>query len=391
MSGWSLLVDVLDWIRIELNYSVLRTREELLKEILENLRYALLLERRSNEGFKFSHDRIQSGAYLLLGDEGEAIHFRIGMMLLLRRYEQRDLTRNDDEWMLFVSAHQINHGLKHISGSDERGQILLLNLQAAKQAMKSSAFLPASSYMASAIKLNGANWEDYDLSLDIYDTAVMAAFGGGDIQACQQYANVVLQQATSIEDKTDVYITLIQVHTSLNEVILALDVAYECLADLNVKMRRRPNLVHLVREYFQVKRSLSSYTTDKLLSLSRTTDNRALASKVLEIAAKAAFDSGDSPHFPLIGLQLVKLPFMYGLTTQSPFGFTAFAIILCGPLRNRTEGYKWGTVAQQLHAKISGGKLYRAPRTVVPHPAFALHFKQLNHSFLESMMHINMA
>jgi predicted ATPase/predicted Ser/Thr protein kinase len=150
---------------------------------------AALIWERDNRGF-FVHDRVQEAVYDLVPmEERDRFHLTIGRLLLQRHLE------SDKEQDLYRIVNQLNHGIQLVEDEQERIQIARLNLQAARAALKTSAFKTGLSYAQAGIEILGENsWDQhYRLTLALEEMAALLAYMAGDIQRMQQHGRRVLE------------------------------------------------------------------------------------------------------------------------------------------------------------------------------------------------------
>ena len=119
------------------------------QDLLDILQQAVnhgLLDRLADRNYKFLHDRIQESAYMLFFDEEERnrTHLRLGRATLSMRKEN---SMESSQWLLFLTADQLNKGSKYMEEKDELLELLRLNLEAGQTAKTMSAFVPAKNYL----------------------------------------------------------------------------------------------------------------------------------------------------------------------------------------------------------------------------------------------------
>ena len=119
----------------------LRTSEpETEAELWEALHQELIV--RSEDSYRFAHDRIQEAAYSLIAEEARAdAHLRIGRSLNAHTPPEK---RGE---AIFEIVNQLNRGAELIAAEDERLQLAELNLIAGKRAKASTAHVSALKYL----------------------------------------------------------------------------------------------------------------------------------------------------------------------------------------------------------------------------------------------------
>src|SRR6202044_659136 len=125
--------------------AVLETSEQETEAALwEALQLELIV--RSEDSWRFAHDRIQEAAYSLIAEEARAeAHLRIGRLL------HAHIPPEKREEAIFEIVNQYNRGafndgIRLITSEDERFQVAELNLIAGKRAKVSTAYASALQY-----------------------------------------------------------------------------------------------------------------------------------------------------------------------------------------------------------------------------------------------------
>ena len=112
------------------------SEEEVHSDLWEARRLELIV--RSEDSYKFVHDRVQEAAYFLISEESRAAaHLRIGRLLNSHTPPEKR------EEAIFEIVNQLNRGTELITSVDERDQLAELNLIAARRAKASTAYASA--------------------------------------------------------------------------------------------------------------------------------------------------------------------------------------------------------------------------------------------------------
>ena len=126
---------------------------EIETELWDALHQELIV--RSEDGYRFVHDRIQEAAYSLIAEYVRAeAHLQIGRLLHAHTAPEKR------EEAIFEIVSQLNRGAGLISSEDERFQLAELNLLAGKRAKASGAYASALHYgIAGQALLTDECWE----------------------------------------------------------------------------------------------------------------------------------------------------------------------------------------------------------------------------------------
>ena len=131
-------------------------------------------------------------------------HSKLGMALI-HAAKGEEL----DDNTVFTIVCQINRNLSSLKQSSSlmRVEVSSLNYKAGIAAMKRSDYVTASYYLSLSTQLLPDNhWlSNYSLSLRAYMATAKASYSTGDTDKSQAALNVILKEATCIEDKLDAY------------------------------------------------------------------------------------------------------------------------------------------------------------------------------------------
>ncbi|WP_413201285.1 ATP-binding protein, partial [Nostoc piscinale] len=187
----------------------------------------------ANPVYRFLHDRVQQAAYCLIPDDQKQVtHLKIGQLLL------QNSTEIEQEEKLFDIVGHLNQGQALINQPQEREALAELNLKAGNKARNSTAYTAAREYFQIGIELLEINcWQNqYELALNLYVAATEASYLNGDFEGMEQLAALVLQQAQTILDKVKIYEIQIAALTASSQILAAIAVGREVLAQLGVEL-----------------------------------------------------------------------------------------------------------------------------------------------------------
>ncbi|MHC5822039.1 MAG: ATP-binding protein, partial [Nostoc sp.] len=192
---------------------------------------ASLSDAAANPIYRFLHDRVQQAAYSLIPDQQkQAVHLKIGQLL------QKNFSEIEREEKLFDIVGHLNRGQALINQQQEREALAKLNLKAGGKARSSTAYAAARIYLKTGIDLLEVDcWLlQYDLTLNLYVAASEASYLNGDFQGMRQMSALVLQNAQTILDKVKIYEIQIIALTGQGQMLEAIAVGREALAQLGV-------------------------------------------------------------------------------------------------------------------------------------------------------------
>ena len=176
------------------------SEEELHRDLWEAVREGFLF--RTNDSYKFSHDRIQEAAYALIPEESRAeVHLRMGRQLYSSMTPE-ELAEN-----IFRVVNQLNAGAALITERTEKERVAELNLAAGRKTKASAAYALARNYFALGMAMAWRiGWQRrYDLALSLWLERAECEFLTGNLETAERLISEVLRKARSKLDKAAAY------------------------------------------------------------------------------------------------------------------------------------------------------------------------------------------
>jgi predicted ATPase/signal transduction histidine kinase/CheY-like chemotaxis protein/tRNA A-37 threonylcarbamoyl transferase component Bud32 len=333
------------------------------------------IDREPNEfkiTYKFAHDRIQQAAYSLIPSEDkQAVHWQVGQ-LLLHNTPQQVLSQK-----IFDIVNQLNFGIEAIDVQLERDKLAQLNLIAGKKAKASAAWEPAWNYLRIGRDcLSADSWKSqYELTLTLYVEAIQVASSQGNFEEMERLASIVLQQATSLLDKVEIYEAKIQAYTTQNKPLEAIATALSVLNLLGISFPNKPTKFNIILELARTKLSLVGKRIEDLIDLPVMTDPYKLAAMRILAGVVSAAHFATPELLPLLVLKQVNLSIKYGNTAASACAYATYGLILSGEIVGDIEtGYQFGQLALLLLDKFNAKEL--KARTLLIVNYFIKHWKE---------------
>ena len=284
-------------------------------------------------GLRFAHDRVQQAAYALIPEAERATrHQRFGRRLLAALPEAGRDAR------LFELLHHLNMGMDAVTRPEPVPELLEMNLAAGRKARDRGAHAAALRHLELAIALlleragsEAAAWAAHHaLALELHDAATEAAFLGGDLAWMETLAAVIGGRASSaIETVRSVRVRMAALHMQ-HQLDQALDLGIATLAELGVRVPRRPGKLRVARALAGTMLKMRGRSADSLVALPRMTDPHQLA--VMDLINDIMFTAYLSSQelFAVLSLRMVDLSLRLGNCGGSLSGYTCLAILLCG-------------------------------------------------------------
>ncbi|MBN3899815.1 MAG: AAA family ATPase [Nostoc sp. NOS(2021)] len=299
----------------------------------------------ANPTYRFLHDRVQQAAYSLIPDQQkQAVHLKIGQLL------QKNFSEIEREEKLFDIVGHLNRGQALINQQQEREALAKLNLKAGGKARSSTAYAAARIYLETGIDLLEVDcWLlQYDLTLNLYVAASEASYLNGDFQGMGQMSALVLQNAQTILDKVKIYEIQIIALTGLGQMLEAIAVGREALAQLGVELPTEVDEAKIGVALENLNHQLNGRQLEELVDLPLMSDRTSLAAMQLLGVLFNPILQGNPRLLPFLSTTMVGLSLQFGNAPASMVGYAIHGILLCTVVQDVKTGYRFGEVALNL-------------------------------------------
>ena len=303
--------------------------------------------------YRFVHDRIQQAAYALIPeDRKQAVHLQIGNLLLKKVHLE------EKEQKVFEIVNQLNLGRSLISQKGELQALAQQNLKAAQKAKVSTAYQSSLNYLQIGIELLQEDcWtQNYDLTLSLYTEAAEAAYLCGQFDLMEDLSEIVLQQARTVLDQVDIYLTKILGYFALGRMLDARNVGLHGLELLGIVVPKDPTDEYIQQEFKATQAALSDITIKKLLDAPlMEEDDKLVLLKIANQVLTASYMTS-AKLFTLITLKMVDLCVKFGNTPAVIQVYSCYAIVLC-VFNEIDAGYQFAQLARSLVDKLDATEL----------------------------------
>jgi len=242
------------------------------KDLREAVREGLIF--RSEDSYRFLHDRVQEAAYSLIPEESRAeTHLLIGRLFAVHTPPEKREER------IFEIVNQMNRGAALITSRDEREQLAELNLIAGKRATAATAYASALNYLiAGATLLGDDRWERrHELTFPLELHRAECEFLTGALAVAEQRLTVLSARAANTVERATVACLRVDVYTTLDQSDRAVAVCLDYLRHLGVDWSAHPTEAEARREYEGIWSQLGSRTIEQLIELPLMSDPASLA------------------------------------------------------------------------------------------------------------------
>jgi len=357
------------------------SNEELERQLWEAVLAGLVL--RSEDSYRFLHDRVQEAAYSLIPQQLRAeTHLRIGRLLV-----EGTLSKEREE-RIFEIVNQFNRATHLITSNEERKRVAELNLIGARRARLSIAYASALSYLATCRSLlTEQSWDtDYELIFSVEYLTAECELLTAEMESAEKRLSMLAAHASRPHDLAVVTRLQLTLSTALDRLDRGVEICLEYLRRGGTDWSAHPNSDDIRCEYDRIWSQFGDRQIEDLLNapLVANPEILDLLEVLTEIVTPAVFF--DQDLCALVICRMVNLSLEHGNSDAACFAFVWFGII-AGPRFGNFEGaFRFGQLGYDLLEK-RGLKRYEA-RTclcfavVVPWTKHARHSRDLvRHAF----------
>ena len=334
---------------------VLRLVSELIEQgfvMYFDPRYELLLFQSDEEAegaqgvsfdFKFAHDRVQQAALSLEGqDSREAVHLAIGREYLGRYHESPETVT------VFSVVDQLNAATDCITSRGEKLELVELNLEAGREAMRSIAYEAAERYLVQGLELLGDEWEgQYELGFRLSLCLADSRHLGGKYELSAETSKALVERAKTDVDKCEVLSMVVAQKVQLFEIGDALSIGLEALGLVGLNVPENPTNDQVSVAAERVKAAMAGRSVASILELGKVEDERLEAAHALIAAMYDAAYIGNPQLLGYLVYTATALSIENGTHLSSPAHFVYYAALLSS--QGEREALEWGKLANALN------------------------------------------
>jgi PAS domain S-box-containing protein len=315
---------------------------------------------------RFLHDRIQQAAYSLIPEEQRAeVHLRIGRVLVA------SMTADELAEQLFDVANHFNRGAALLVDRDEKAQVAMIELRAARKAKTSTAYASASVYVvAGTALLDESDWDcQYDLTFSLWLERAECEYLTGQLASAEARLSLLSTRARTIVHSAAVTRVRINLYTNLDRSDSAVEVGLDYLRRADDGRWPLHATVEDVRQaYDRLLQRLGSGSIESLVDLPLMTDpdRRATMDVLTMLTSPALFT--DENLFRLVVCRMAALSLEHGNSDGSCLGYAWLGSVLGMYFGNYQAGRRFGRLGLDLVEK-RGLERFRARVYLV----FAVH------------------
>jgi predicted ATPase/signal transduction histidine kinase/GAF domain-containing protein len=326
--------------------------EEMHGQLWEAVRVGLIL--RSEDSYRFLHDRVQEAAYSLIPQELRAeAHLRIGTLMVSH-------TSPDQlEEGIFAIVNQLNRGAHLITSIAERERIAELNFIAGRRAKMSTAYASTLTYLhAGRELLTDETWNrNYDLIFSIECLLAECELLTVDMTTAENRLSMLAERAKSAHDIALVTRFRLTLYNLLDRSDRGVEVFIEYWRGHGKDWSPHPTDEEVSREYEQIRSLVETGKIEELvdLPLLSNPDVLDILNVFTEIVMIAMFT--DENLHALLLCRMVNLSLEHGNSDASCFAYVSLGMLAGPQFGNYEAGFQLGKLGYDLVEKHG---LYKA-------------------------------
>jgi PAS domain S-box-containing protein len=298
--------------------------------------------------YKFSHDRIQQAAYLLVPEDRRAeVHLRIGRVLLA------SMTADELAEHLFDVASHFNRGGTLLVDRDEKAQVARINLRAGRKAKASTAYASALAYFsAGTALLDERDWGGrHELTFSLRLERAESELLSGNFEEAERQIVELLQRAESKVDKAAVYHLKVQFHVAKSENPQAVDGALTCLCLFGIDLPAHPTQEQVQAEYEAVWLPLNGRPIESLIDVPLMSDPELqVIMQVLAVLGPPAYFT-DFRLYCLQVCRMANVSMQHGASGAAAHAYGFLGIVLAAVFHRYRDAYGFAKLACDLVEK----------------------------------------
>jgi predicted ATPase/signal transduction histidine kinase len=312
-------------------------------QLLEAVRAGLIF--RSQDSYRFLHDRVREAAYSLIPKELHAeAHLRIGRLL----FERTPPEKREDK--IFEIVNQFNRGISLITSQRECEQVAGLNLIAGKRAQDSTAYTSALTFFIAGSSLLPDNrWEQlHPLMFQLELHRAECEFLTGQFRAAEERLIVLSSHVANAVERATLTCLRADLYTTLNQSDRAVAVCLEYLRHVDIEWTAHPTQEEAHWQYDRIWSQLGDRPIERVIELPIMNDPAALATLdvLTKILTPALFT--DANLLSLAICTAVNLSLERGNSDASCVAYVWLGQIAGPHFGNYEAGFRFGQLGYEL-------------------------------------------
>jgi predicted ATPase/class 3 adenylate cyclase len=304
----------------------------------------------STIAYSFLHDRVQQAAYSLMsGEEQQAIHLKMGRLLL------QNTTEDEMDLRIFDIVNHFNRGIELITDEIEKQKLIQLNLMAGQKAKASAAYEPALKYFKMGMQLlDGESWRVlYNLTLSLYSERSECEYLIGNFEQAEHFFDVILNHVKTKEEKASLYVLKVILYTNVGRLHEAIAIGVDGLILMGINLTEKSIDETIQQDVAEIQTALSNKTIQDLYQLPVMTDPKWIAVMNILISLAAPTYFTNIKVWMLIVVKMVNCSLKYGNSYFSSFAYAAYGLLTGSAFGDYQTGYELGQLSLSVNEKFN--------------------------------------
>jgi PAS domain S-box-containing protein len=328
--------------------------EEVHGRLWEAARTGLVL--RSEDSYRFLHDRVQEAAYSMIPEAIRAeTHLRIGTLLT----DYTPAAKREEA--IFEIVNQLNQGCHLLTSIEDRERVAALNLAAARRAKTSTAYASALKYLKVAgALLTEESWErDHELVFSVQHLTAECEVLTAEMAAAEARLSRLAERARRRHDFCVVTRLRLTLCVTRDQSDRAVQVFLDWLRRDGTVWSPRPTRDDVMLEYGRIRTLLGDRQIEDLVDLPVMTDPDVLDTVEVFTEMVTPAWAYDENFSSLVISRLATLSLEHGNWDGSCFAYVWLAVIAGQRFGNFRDGFRFGRLSHVL-AEKHGSTRYQA-------------------------------
>jgi PAS domain S-box-containing protein len=318
------------------------SEEQLHSHLWEALRQELIV--RSDDSYRFVHDRVQEAAYSLVPEEQRALeHLRIGRLLA------KQVGSDQREEAVFEIVGHFNQAAALLVSQEERDEVAALNLAAGKRAKKAAAYVSALNYLSAGADLIAVEkWQRRDLIFELEFHRSECEFLTGKATAAEERLTMLSSHASNVVERAAVVCLQADVYFALQRPEHGLLEGAKFLREAGLPIPLRPTESEAQAAYDSICVRLDGVGIEEVAALPLMTDPASRG--ILDVLAKLATSASSADRtFEVLNIcAAVALTLERGLHDASCWAFSVLGFLAAWRYSNFEASFRFGNLGYEL-------------------------------------------
>ncbi|HVK65180.1 MAG TPA: AAA family ATPase [Polyangium sp.] len=305
--------------------------------------------------YRFLHDRIQQGAYLMIPEpERPRVHLDIGRALRARG-------GLDAKGALFSVVGHLNRAVKLFDAAEEKLDLARLDLAAGRNAKTSTAYAYAVELLRVGLGLLPEDaWStEYTLTRDLHAECAESAYLVGHFDEAEALFDEGLRHAQDEVERAALESVRLRLYQVAGRYAEGMVLATAALRRLGVELPETDEDANtqIAAELERIPAGMAGRSIEDLLAAPRMTDPRDRAVITLLVDSAPCAYIGRPPLFPLVALRMLNLSLRQGNAEASCYAYSVYGFMRIVMLGDVASGVRFSEMSLRLNEQMGDKRL----------------------------------